>query len=73
MCNKYKKEHYKKVFCRVNNPILKKASKIVDNLVGSKEEKLGQLEMIVRSEDFKERHPGFEAQDLATIARSMIV
>ena len=67
---KYKKESYKKRFGK--NPLLKKASKLVDSLVGTNEEKLGQLELMIQSEDFKQRHPGFEAKDLATIARSML-
>lgn len=70
MCNpKFKKESSKKRFFRPTNPLLQMASNIIKNLDGSDEEKLGQFEMVVQTEQFQRKYPGLLGKDVATIVR----
>jgi hypothetical protein len=70
MCNpKFKKDLYKKRFFRPNNPLLQMASNIIKSLDGSNEEKLGQFEMVVKTEQFQRKYPGLMGKDVATIVR----
>jgi hypothetical protein len=45
------------------------ASNIIKNLDGSDEEKLGQFEMVVQTEQFQRKYPGLLGKDVATIVR----
>jgi hypothetical protein len=70
MCNpRFKKDLYKKRFFRPNNPLLQIASNIIKSLDGSNEEKLGQFEMVVKTEQFQRKYPGLMGKDVATIVR----
>jgi len=70
MCNqKFKKDLYRKRFFRPSNPLLRTASNIIKNLDGTNEEKLGQFEMVVKTEDFREKYPGLIGKDVAEIIR----
>jgi hypothetical protein len=70
MCNpKFKKDLYKKRFFRPSNPLLQMASNIIKSLDGSNEEKLGQFEMVVKTEQFRRKYPGLMGKDVATIVR----
>ena len=70
MCNpKFRKESYKKRFFRSNNPLLRDASTVINQLYGTNEEKLGQLEMLVKTETFQKRFPGLIGKDVAAIVR----
>jgi hypothetical protein len=74
MCNpKFKKEHYKKRFFRPNSPIIQTASNIIKNLEGSDEEKLGQFEMIVQTEEFHRKFSDLKRKDIAVIVRLQLV
>jgi hypothetical protein len=71
---KFKRESYKKRFFRPNNRLLRVASSIINNLEGAtNEEKLGQFEMVVHTEEFHKRYPGFIGEDVATIIRSELI
>lgn len=70
MCNpKFKKESCKKKFFRPSNPLLQTAFNIIKKLDGSNEEKLGQFEMIERTEAFHEKYPGLMGKDVAAIVK----
>ena len=70
MCSpKFKKESYKKRFFRKNNPLLTNAKSVMKALYGNNEEMLGQLEMIVKTEQFQRKYPGLLGKDVATIIR----
>lgn len=70
MCNpKFKKDLYKKRFFRPSNPLLRTASNIIKSLEGTNEEKLGQFEMVVKTEAFWEKYPGLIGKDVAAIVR----
>jgi hypothetical protein len=45
------------------------ASNIIKSLDGSNEEKLGQFEMVVKTEQFRRKYPGLMGKDVATIVR----
>ena len=73
MCNpKFKKEYYKKRFFRPNNPLLRMASNIIKKLEGSDEEKLGQFEIFIQTEEFRRKYPGLLGKDVATIVRMQL-
>ena len=73
MCNpKFKKEYYKKHFFRPNNPLLRMASNIIKKLEGSDEEKLGQFEILIQTEEFRRKYPGLLGKDVATIVRMQL-
>lgn len=70
MCNpKFKQESYKKRFFRQSNPLLQQASSIIKQLDGTDEEKLGQFELVVKTEAFQRKYPGLLGKDVATIVR----
>ena len=66
---KSKQESSKKRFFRQSNRLLREASKVMKQLYGSNEERLGQLEMVVKTEQFRKKYPGFTGKDVATIIR----
>ena len=71
MCNpkKFKKESYKKRFFRNNNPLLVAATAVINKLYGTDEEKLGQLEMVIKTKTFQKKYPGLIGKDVAEIVR----
>jgi hypothetical protein len=70
MCKpEFQKELSKKKFFRQNNPLLREASRIMNQLYGSNEERLGQLEMVMKSEQFQTRYPGTIGKDIAIIVK----
>ena len=48
------------------------ASNIIKNLEGSDEEKLGQFEIYVQTEEFYRRFPGLIGKDVAFIVRMQL-
>ena len=73
MCNpKFKKESCKKRFFRSNNPLLRDATAVMSRLYGTDEEKLGQLEMVVKTEAFQRKYPGLRGKDVAEIVRQQL-
>ena len=73
MCSpKFKKESYKKKFFRKNNPLLVNAKKVMNTLYGTNEEKLGQLEMVIQTEQFQRKYPGLLGKDVAFIIRQQL-
>ena len=74
MCKpEFRKDLIRKRFFRTNNPLLIEASKVMNQLYGSNEEMLGQLEMIVKTEEFRRKYPGLIGKDVATIVRSQLI
>jgi hypothetical protein len=70
MCNsKFKKDLLRKRFFRSDNSLLREASKVMNQLYGSNEERLGQLEMIAKTEQFQAKYPGLIGKDVATIIK----
>ena len=73
MCNpKFKKEYRRKRFFRPNNPLLQTASNIIKKLEGSDEERLGQFEMVVQTEEFKRKYPGLLGKDVVSLVRMQL-
>ena len=73
MCSpKFKKESYRKRFFRKNNPLLVDAKKVMNALYGTNEEMLGQLEMVVQTEQFQRKFPGLLGKDVAFIIRQQL-
>lgn len=70
---KFRKDLTRKRFFRANNPLLVEASKVMNQLYGTNEERLGQLEMVVKTEAFQEKYPGLIGKDVATIVRSQLI
>jgi hypothetical protein len=52
--------------------VTKVAARLADQVDGSVEEKEGQLELICKTEKFKERFPGFRGKDIAFVAKEFI-
>lgn len=83
MCNpRFKKESYKKRFFRPNNSLIREAKKVIkqicgpdeeNQLYGSDEEKLGQLEMVIKTTSFQRKHPGYHARDVETLIEMQFV
>jgi len=74
MCKpEFRKDLIRKRFFRTNNPLLIEASKVMNQLYGSNEERLGQLEMVVQTEEFRRKYPGLIGKDVAAIVRSQLV
>lgn len=65
-----KQEVLRQRFFRYNNPILRGADRIIDGLDGTNEERQGQLGILVKTEEFKARFPGFRGEDVAYIANA---
>lgn len=73
MCSpKFKEESYKKKFFRKNNRLLRYATAVITQLYGTDEEKLGQFEMVVKTEAFRRKYPGLIGEDVATIVRMQL-
>jgi len=70
MKHKYKsKKRSVRRFFGKNNPLLRIANRIMKQLYGSNEEKLGQLGMIEQSEAFQKKYPGLVGKDIAAIIK----
>ena len=67
-----KEESYKKRFFRKNNPLLRNANRIIKDLEGSDEERLGQFEMIERTTQFKEKYPELKGKDIAFLVKAQL-
>ena len=67
-----KRVRCQKTFCRPSNIVMKVAARLADQVDGSVEEKEGQLELICKTEKFKERFPGFRGKDIAFVAKEFI-
>ena len=48
------------------------ASNIIKKLEGSDEEKLGQFEIFIQTEEFRRKYPGLLGKDVATIVRMQL-
>ena len=74
MCkSEFRKDLIRKRFFRNNNPLLREASKVMNQLYGTNEERLGQLEMVVKTEQFQAKYPGLIGKDVASIVRSQLI
>jgi len=74
MCKpEFRKDLIRKRFFRANNPLLREASKVMDQLYGSNEERLGQLEMVIQTEEYNRKYPGLIGKDVASIVRSQLI
>jgi hypothetical protein len=74
MCKpKFRKDLIRKRFFRTNNPLLREASKVMKQLYGSNEERLGQLEMVIQTKEFQKKYPGPIGEDVANIVRSQLI
>lgn len=58
-----------KRFFKKRSPLVRSASRIIKQLYGSNEERLGQFEMIEQSEAFQRKYPGLLGKDVAAIVR----
>ena len=67
-----KEESYKKRFFRKSNPLLRNANRIIKDLEGSNEERLGQFEMIERTPQFKEKYPELKGKDIAFLVKAQL-
>jgi len=74
MCKpEFRKDLIRKRFFRANNPLLIEASKVMNQLYGSNEERLGQLDMVIQTEEFRRKYPGPTGKDVALIVRSQLI
>jgi len=74
MCKpEFRKDLIRKRFFRANNPLLREASKVMDQLYGTNEERLGQLEMVIQTEEFNRKYPGLIGKDIACIVRYQLI
>ena len=74
MCKpEFRKDLIRKRFFRANNPLLREATKVMNQLYGSNEERLGQLEMIIQTEEYNRKYPGLIGKDVASIVRSQLI
>ena len=74
MCKpEFRKDLIRKRFFRANNPLLREASKVMNQLYGSNEERLGQLEMVIQTEEFHRKYPGKTGEDVASIVMAQLI
>lgn len=74
MCKpEFRKDLIRKRFFRANNPLLREATKVMNQLYGSNEERLGQLEMVIQTEEYNRKYPGLMGKDVASIVRSQLI
>jgi hypothetical protein len=74
MCKpEFRKDLIRKRFFRANNPLLREATKVMNQLYGSNEERLGQLEMVIQTEEYNRKYPGLIGKDVASIVRSQLI
>ena len=73
MCKpEFRKDLIRKRFFRANNPLLREATKVMNQLYGSNEERLGQLDMVIQTEEYNRKYHGLIGKDVASIVRSQI-
>ena len=74
MCKpEFRKDLIRKRFFRANNPLLREATKVMNQLYRSNEERLGQLEMVIQTEEYNRKYPGLIGKDVASIVRSQLI
>ena len=71
--NKFKQEGYKKRFGRPNNPLIRIANRIINNLDGATNiERLGMFELIVKNDQYWQKYPNPMGKDIALIIRQKL-